>query len=283
MTIAVCCLSLEGAVLGADSALSANPANGFHFLNHNQKLFELGNGGTLGVLTWGLGGLPRSSYRRLLGLLSDEFEKNAPASVSVAAKKWTERFWAEYSTDLKNEIQRCKDLDGKSPRDKAEEDEFQLLRRGLVVGFCLAGHVKSDRKTEAYEIVFDPLKGKPVPIQQLEFVKFWGAPNPISRLLNGADMSLKDEIVKTGKWSGSDAELNMIFAKQALKVPQLPLRDAIDLVHTCIHSTIKAMKFSDLTQICGGPIEIAAITSDRQFRWVKHKALDAAINEGMYI
>ena len=42
----------------------------------------------------------------------------------------------------------------------------------------------------------------------------------------------------------------------------------------------KAMKFSDLPQICGGPIEIAVITSDRRFRWVKHKTWDAAIMEG---
>ena len=54
----------------------------------------------------------------------------------------------------------------------------------------------------------------------------------------------------------------------------------IDFVHACIASTIKAMKFSNLAQICGGPIEIAVITTDRRFRWVRHKEWDAAISEG---
>ena len=61
----------------------------------------------------------------------------------------------------------------------------------------------------------------------------------------------------------------------------LPIREAIDFVHACIYSTIKAMKFSNFSQICGGPIEIAVITSDRRFRWVLHKDWDAAVLEGV--
>jgi len=280
MTIAVCCLSMEGAILGADSTLSVTVADGVHYLNHNQKLFELGENSTLGVLTWGLGTLPTSSYRRLLALLADDLEKNPPASVLEVAKKWVDQFWPIYSADLKLAIQRCVDLNGKAARTPEEEKEFQLLKRGLVAGFCLAGHIKSDRQSHAFEILFDPLAPKPVPRQQTEFVRFWGAPNPINRLLAGADDDLKAELIKSGKWSGTQPELNAIFAKQALHIPLLPIRDAVDLVHTCISSTIKAMKFSDLPQICGGPIEIALITSDRHFRWVKHKPFDAAINEG---
>jgi hypothetical protein len=60
----------------------------------------------------------------------------------------------------------------------------------------------------------------------------------------------------------------------------LPIRDAVDFVHACIYSTIKALKFSNFSQICGGPIEIATITTDRQFRWVRHKPWDAALTEG---
>jgi hypothetical protein len=60
----------------------------------------------------------------------------------------------------------------------------------------------------------------------------------------------------------------------------LPIREAIDFVHACVSSTIKAMKFSSLAQICGGPIEIAVITTDRRFRWVRHKDWDVAIAEG---
>jgi len=42
----------------------------------------------------------------------------------------------------------------------------------------------------------------------------------------------------------------------------------------------KAMKFSHMAPVCGGPVEIAVITTDRKFRWVRHKKFDAAIGEG---
>lgn len=58
------------------------------------------------------------------------------------------------------------------------------------------------------------------------------------------------------------------------------MRDAVDYVHSCIYCTIKAMKFSNLSQVCGGPIEVAVITADRRFRWVRHKSWDAAIADG---
>jgi len=56
MTIAACYVSPEGIVLGADSTASFN-FGAMHYYNHNQKLFELGDGSTLGIVTWGLGSL----------------------------------------------------------------------------------------------------------------------------------------------------------------------------------------------------------------------------------
>jgi F420-0:gamma-glutamyl ligase len=43
---------------------------------------------------------------------------------------------------------------------------------------------------------------------------------------------------------------------------------------------IKTMKFSHMAPVCGGPVEIAVVTTDRKFRWVRHKQSDAAIGEG---
>jgi hypothetical protein len=42
----------------------------------------------------------------------------------------------------------------------------------------------------------------------------------------------------------------------------------------------KAFKVSNLSQICGGPIELAVIRTDRRFTWVRHKEWDAALAEG---
>ena len=102
----------------------------------------------------------------------------------------------------------------------------------------------------------------------------------IQRLLFGLDDGLKASIMASGKWTGSEAELDALSAQHRLAHPIIPIRDAIDFVHSFIFSTIKAFKFSTHSQICGGPIEIAVITNDRRFRWVRHKGLDAAIAEG---
>ena len=87
--------------------------------------------------------------------------------------------------------------------------------------------------------------------------------------------------MKSGKWTGTETELIKTLGEFNLGVQaNLPIRDAIDFVYSAIHQTIKALKFSRLNQICGDPIEIAVITTDRKFRWVRHKEWQAAIMEG---
>ena len=88
------------------------------------------------------------------------------------------------------------------------------------------------------------------------------------------------ERVNSGHWNGTAQDLDAVTSQHALAHPIVPIRDAIDFVHACIHSTIRAMKFSRHSQICGGPIELAVVTADRNFRWVRHKPWDAAITEG---
>ncbi len=102
----------------------------------------------------------------------------------------------------------------------------------------------------------------------------------INRLLFGCDDNLLGSILNSGKWTGTYQELLDIALQQAITHPPLPIRDAIDFTHACIVSTIKALKFSSFSQICGGPVEIAVITTDRKFRWVRHKPWDTAITEG---
>lgn len=102
----------------------------------------------------------------------------------------------------------------------------------------------------------------------------------ILRLLKGCDEGLRQNILSSGKWAGSEQDLNALINQHTLGHAILPIRDAVDFTHACIASTIKALKFSNFSQICGGPIEIAVITVDRNFRWVRHKTWDAAIGDG---
>lgn len=277
-------------MLGADSTASLTYPDGFHYFNHAQKLFRIGESGSLGILTWGLGGLHQKSYRTLIAELADDVASNPPADLLDVATRWAARFWAAYSGVLAMPIQRCRDLNAKpaavpgtvdpAARTQEEETEFNNLRHGLVVGFCIAGAVPGSRVTGAYEIIFEPLlTDSPVP-SAVQGAPFWGAPNMIQRLIIGADPSLREAILVSGHWAGTEAELDNLMVQQRLSHAILPIRDAIDFVYTCIYSTIKALKFSSLQQICGGPIEIAIITTDREFRWVRHKAFDAAISEG---
>jgi hypothetical protein len=290
MTIAMCYLTREGVVLGADSTTSFVGA-GFHYFNHNQKLFEVGEDGTLGLLTWGLGGLTEVSYRTLIANLADDLTVAPPGSVAEASQRWIDAFADSYFKS--SLVLACQTLHAKPAfapgvvppdplaRTREEQDAYDLLKDSLVVGFCIGGHVTSDRTPHAFSVTFDPLAPKPahvaVPLGQY---RFWGAPNMIARLIHGFDFGLRDAILNSGHWTGAPAELDKLLFEQFLAHPILPIREAVDFVHACIYSTIKALKFSNFSQICGGPIEIATITTDRRFRWVRHKSWDAAVIEG---
>ncbi len=95
MTIAACFVTPEGIVLGADSTASAMLTPGsFRYFNYNQKVFEIGDPGTgtLGIVTWGLGGLGELSYRTLIALLADDLKKKPAKTVTEAASRWVDQF-----------------------------------------------------------------------------------------------------------------------------------------------------------------------------------------------
>lgn len=296
MTIAVCYLSPEGVVLGADSTSTVlSGGDGPHYFNHAQKLFEIGENSTLGIVTWGLGTLFSISHRTVIAKFSDDLIKSPAKTVADAADRWAKTFWATYSTSgISNAISELKALDAKtvydpnavSPvpnsRSKDEEAKFQALGHNLKCGFCLAGHLESDRLPAAFQIDVDPLTGATVsaPLPMGNY-RFWGVPNMIDRLIGGYDVAIRNSIVNSPLWTGTEADYTALMLQHNLQHDSLPIRDAIDFVHTCILSTIKSLKFSRYSQTCGGPIEIAVITSDRKFRWVRHKDWDVAITEGV--
>ncbi len=95
------------------------------------------------------------------------------------------------------------------------------------------------------------------------------------------DFGILEAIESSGKWTGTRDELIALVTPYRLAQPfDLPIREAIDWVHSSIYTTIQAMKFSHLAPVCGGPVEVAVITTDRPFRWVRHKTLDAPLWQG---
>ncbi len=282
MTIAACYLTHEGLVLGADSTTTMrrpDPAVADHHCNYGQKIFEVGEGGTLALNMWGMGSLPGLSYRTMVADLSDDIQVNPPASVLEVADRWSQRFWREYRSQFTGPIARFTDLRRIAPRTQAEEKEFRNIGQ-LSGGFCIGGRVPADRTPSAFEIIYGPWMPGPESPRPIEYCvpRFWGCENLIHRLLLGIDEKLYRDILGSENWKGTPAELGALIKPGILLVPEnLPMREAIDWIYSSIYITIKAFKFSWLSPVCGGPIEVAVITTDRAFRWVSHKSLNEAL------
>lgn len=286
MTIAACYLSPEGVVLGADSATTFGSRN--HFF-HGQKIFEVGkeHEATLGLTMWGRGSMERLSYRTLIARFSDDVTRHPGRPVEESAAVWSDLFWNAYTVELKSEIDRMKDLAADPNLDAVQKEEMEDLRFGLMGGFCLGGYSLPDRQPTAFAITYSPDQANPDPLEEIKLgtPEFWGQPNMLQRLSLGIDPDTFLNILHAKNadgsptWGGTTDELIAIIAGNKLNQPSrhLPIREAVDWVYSSIYTTIKAMKFANLPPVCGGPIEIAVITSDRYFRWVRHKDLDAAL------
>lgn len=279
-------------MLGADSTSTYENFGRRKHYNHGQKLFEIGEDSTVGIVTWGVGGLRFGSYRTLIARLADTMPPPNAPSVAALAQSWIDLFWNEYNNCFQNEIAYLKTIQSKPSaflpdgslnpggRTIAEEHTFRKMSNDLVVGFCIGGYVLADRQPCAYEIIFEPLGAKPTAVPLPPAQSFWGVPSLIGRLINGCAPEVRSAILGCGKWQGTEAEFDQIVQPHRLLHPAtVPIRDAVDFTHACLLTTVKAMKFSSLPQVCGGPLEIAVITTDRRFRWVKHKPWDAAILE----
>jgi hypothetical protein len=290
MTIAACYLSGDGVVFGADSTttmfvsgLGPTAFGSEHHYNFAQKIFQIGEDSTLAMTMWGLGNLSSVSYRTLIAQFADSLAGQGVGSVQDVARGWSKYFWVAYAQDFGEVIKRAKALQSKASRTDDESRELLALSQLYSGGFCVGGYVLSDRRPQAFEIKYDPLLSAPPTPDSLALgsTRFWGCPNLINRLVYGIDQGVLLDILNCGKWGGSQQELVDLLMPYCLGQPfDLPIREAIDWVHASIYTTIKTMKFSHMAPVCGGPVEVAVITTDRRFRWVRHKRFDSAIGDG---
>lgn len=284
MTIAACHVSPEGVVLGADSAttLSGGPDGTCH-LDYAQKVFEVGpSGSSLGLVTWGLGQIGQESHRTIVADLGHAHAEKPFLSLSDMSAALAGDLWSRFSKAYDAEIKRFHELDGKlNAKDISDEEreEHSLLMEAGSGGYCLAGRVADHGRCQAFQILWGLYMDKPQVIElPQEAPAFWGVPHIMERLLFGCDSQMVASILGSGKWTGDHQDLIKLVLQNRLISPRLlPIREAIDWVHTVIHTTIRGTKFAKWPHWCGGPVEIAAITTDRPFRWVRHKPLDAAI------
>ena len=291
MTIAVAYLTSEGVVFGADSATTVStlipkannqaqeagdlppaavPQPGIpavlQVFNHAQKMFEVGSpgAGRMALLTWGAGTVCRTSHRTIAARLADQVSQTGVAGngppISVSA-----------AVDLLKKI-------------------VSELEPAETFGYFLGGIDLPSREPACHRIFFEP--GKPivsVPLQIGQAI-FEGAPELFIRAFHGADRDLVNILRKSLADRIGDAvpgfqqlfDQSLSLALSSIPhggFADLPIREAIDFVHMYLHLTIKGMKFRFGPPICGGPIEIAFVSTDRYFRWVRHKSFDTAIFE----
>ena len=80
------------------------------------------------------------------------------------------------------------------------------------MGFCLAGYVPGDRMPYAFQIEFDALTGPshPVPLTFGTY-RFWGVPNMIDRLIRGYDANIRQTIVGSPHWTGTESDYDSLI------------------------------------------------------------------------
>lgn len=267
MTIAAAYLVSEGVVIGADSTTTATiNGDAVQLLNHAQKVFEVGAPGAsrFAFATWNAATVGAVSHRTMVARLA--------ARVSAGSTHHDVR-WA--LIDLVDEERKRQGADA-------------LGRFGVFLG----GIEPRTHLPACASLTFD--RGVVVESQDLQIgdAVFQGAPEFFGRTFNGFDPQLPELLYQElerelgGTVPNFDKKYVAAFRRVVPSLvaaghSDLPMREAIDFVHTYLHVTVKAFKFRYGAPICGGPLEIGFLTSDRPFRWVLHKPFDTAISEPM--
>jgi hypothetical protein len=269
MTIAAAYLTSEGVVLGADSATTVSvrqPTGGAgvaQVFRYAQKVFEVGDPGRAGLCAYGAGSIAEVSHRTLVACLADEMKQN---NLTISA-----------ATDRLVEL-------------------VSQARRGAAgplpdVGYFVGGWDAGTHAPSCFQLNI-PANGAPDKTTlTIGDARFAGMPQVFTRVFYGVDGQLEPrlrEILKTRLGHAVPPDFDAVFSSAfeeaaaplvAIGYRDLPLREAIDFVHAYLHITVKAVKFKFGPPVCGGPIEIGFISTDRTFRWACHKTFDVAIEE----
>jgi hypothetical protein len=266
MTIAAAFLTPEGVVFGADSTtqqifVTQSEARIVRFFNNAQKVFEIGppGQGRLGLCTWGNGLLGTVAHRTVAANLADRVQ--AATTVREAVDKLVEI---------------------------AQEPEAVSGR--MFVGYFLGGIDARTRQPACYKIELKEAQAPSIEPLSVGIPLFMGAPRFFNRAEDGFDPDLPGLLKQAliSRLSPVPENFDQIFsdafaeAKEQLPFSNIfgiPLRDAIDFVHAHLHLTVKAHKFLLGPPVCGGQIELAFVSSDRAFRWVRHKPFDSGVSE----
>ncbi|MFH1421621.1 MAG: hypothetical protein ABIH42_02765 [Planctomycetota bacterium] len=262
MTIAAAYLTSEGVVLGADSISTITVGSGIvQLFNHSQKVFEVTDGISnkkhLAIATYGMGMLGTLSHRTLARKLFEHIKEKG-----IEKKQCKEKFV-----------------------DIIEEQIKDLNPSTVNVGYFLGGIEDKSLLPFCFRISYSPKKEDYE--LQIGEARFAGQFQYFQRLYYGFDPvfveTLKNILRKQNLNFTDESFVQAVNATvqqvQTQSYKDLPIREAIDFIHAYLYATVKMYKFKIGAPICGGPIEIGFITTDKPFRWVSHKNFKSAIFE----
>lgn len=277
VTIALVIKVNDGLVLASDSAttLAQMHADGrvdvANIYNNANKVFNLHKRLPVGAMTWGLGNI-------------------GPASIATLAKDLRRKFhgedrnhvdWAvtvnEYTIEDLATKARSFLIDGRYSELVAEYTERGETHLPAL-GFLVAGYSSESDVPAAYVLQLG-VDGAPELMEVIpgdSGAAWWGAPDAISRILNGISVDVPQALVNLDVGLDLEAAMSMAGGLTQQLNPQMvpdamPIQDAIDLAEFLVHATIQFVRFSPGSPTVGGPIEIATITKHEGFKWVKRK------------
>jgi hypothetical protein len=267
MTVAVAANFPDGVVLGVDSAVTINNANGqvVKIYENAEKLFQIGEK-PIGIAGFGLailGGRGIGSYLREFEVNNPSNIISKPASIQDVVEEIRKFFMQIYRTIVIPELEAQK---GK------KFEEFEAKEKP-VLGLAVAGYSGSSPFSEVWEILI-PINETPYSAKQWckpkEFRCAWFALNePIYRYTKGYDRDLLVELKKyVGNLRGTPLNpsevqaIDAIVAKYEYPFPcsVMPLREGIAFVRFQVELVINHHRFSVGAPIVGGDARIGVVT-----------------------
>lgn len=274
MSVVIVVKVSEGLVLAADSAATltgrvkkpdGTVEEGVVQTFYNaKKLLQLGSDLPIGVLTWGQAFI---GSRTIESLVREWEYNNSWQSLAN---------FREAYPDSQYRVQDCaREL--MAHISKTHQDEFGSLPKEQQpgVGLVVAGYSEQGFFPEIWRFVVplddDVSNQRPDVNGKPNFGASWfGITEPIIRLHFGRDDSAIQIISE--KYNIPPDDIHNALGPLEYQVPfaQMPLQDAIEYANYLLNVVIGRFRFVVGPELCGGQIDIAAITQ-REFNWISRK------------
>jgi hypothetical protein len=254
MTIVASVKVRDGLILATDSMTQIHgqsPQGPPQFLKgyeNARKLFQVGKL-PIGVMTYGLGNIGQRSMEGLIREFS---------STKLGQRKKVETIAQALYGFIKG---------------KYEEQGYAQLQEPPALGFYIAGYSPNGHFPEEWEFVL-PRDAKAVRVRASEdFGANWrGIDFPFTRLWMGFGLRIPERLAAKG-WSQKEiGELVGDLQTPAL-YDGMPVQDAVNFANYILRVTIGYTEFSVGHSACGGPIQLATVLPDEEFKWIERPDL----------